>query len=101
MISDLFEQPKMRGRIESIVSNRAVVWCFDKNDKLLDNHRSIHIKALMKWYLTTFDYKGNEITMPMPDGEYTLHFPPGSINLSLLVIDPDPGNGDLGGERLN
>ncbi len=54
--------------------------------------RKIHLRCNHKWFLTTFDDEGHPIRTPMPDGEYTLEFPPKSVNLCAVIIDPDPGN---------
>ncbi|NWJ40218.1 MAG: hypothetical protein HXX12_04515 [Geothrix sp.] len=97
MNSKPFRHDTMNDRIDP---GGAKGWCFDQVDENQENPRSIHLKALKKWHVITFDHTGREITTPMPDGEYTLLFPPGSANLSLLIIDPDPGGGERAGVPL-
>jgi hypothetical protein len=65
------------------------------------DHRAIHVIAKGDWILTgrttrTPKHLASEFKIPLPPGEYTFDFPPASTNLSLLVIDPDPGPGTEG-----
>lgn len=66
-------------------------------------HRTIHIKADGPWTLTGKELERKitldptpEFFIPLPAGEYTFDFPPASENLSLIIIDPDPGGGEPG-----
>jgi len=63
---------------------------------LVADHRTIHVVAEGDWILTgkttrTPIHRDPDFKVQMPPGEYTFDFPPASINLKLLVIDPDPG----------
>ena len=58
-------------------------------------HHSIHFRADETWELTGHDAKGIVILLPMPAGEFTLDFPIQSLNLSEMIIDPDPGGGTI------
>lgn len=55
--------------------------------------RSVHFEARQPWMLQGYDLQGTEIRLPMPAGEFSLAFPNRSVNLAVLVIDPDPGTG--------
>jgi hypothetical protein len=56
---------------------------------------AIHLRAEKAWELKGFDTAGGMVRIPLPAGEFTLDFPMHSVNLSVAVIDPDPGGGGL------
>ena len=66
-------------------------WTF-KDEKV---PHTIYLKAEKGWALTGYDPAGLKVRVPLPAGEYALEFPVHSVNLSVLVIDPDPGGGGL------
>lgn len=65
-------------------------------------HRAIHVIAEGDWTLTgkatdpAKNGKEREFLITLPAGEYSFDFPPASVNLALVVIDPDPGGGTVG-----
>mgnify|MGYP000864428601 CR=1 FL=1 len=60
-------------------------------------HHTILLDARGSWQLRRLE-DGNPrgpgyAYPPLPEGIYVLSFPPASVNLATLIIDPDPGGG--------
>lgn len=77
----------------------------DPNGAVLFHHswpqdRAIHINAEGGWTLTGEgqidgkDRPPRSFVIPLPAGQYSFDFPPASANLTVIVIDPDPGSGE-------